>query len=211
MPALPWATEAQLRFLNSKRVNFATAQLERRLAAFWPVVYGEFFAQWPNQAAEIASAAEGSGSKSKKKKASAATTEPIAATEEEWTQKRKTVRALIQCMARPLTEPQNIYHWFNNHGLHKGRRAGKVNTVKITAASSSSRVSSLAHLYSKKYYETRVKEQVDKEITGRNIDEGQRLTIVNKHISRAFENETPDVKEEIRKMQEEEKWARDAT
>jgi len=104
---------------------------------------------------------------------------------------------------------QNIYHWFNNHGLHKGRRAGKVNTVKIVAASSSSRISSLTHLYSKKYYETRVKEHVDREIAGRNLDEGQRLAIVNKHLTRIFEGESLDIKEEIRKLQDEERRAKD--
>ena len=77
------------------------------------------------------------------------------------------------------------------------------------AASSSSRVSTLTHLYSKKYYDTRVKEHVDRELEGKNVDEGQRLTIVNKHLARIFENESPEVKEEIRKMQEEERRARD--
>ena len=46
-------------------------------------------------------------------------------------------------------------------------------------------------------------------ITGKKIDEGQRLTIVNKHIAWVFENKSPEVKEEIRKMQEKEKRARD--
>jgi flagellar motor protein MotB len=73
----------------------------------------------------------------------------------------------------------------------------------------SSRVSALTHLYSKKYYETHVKEHVDRELAGRNVDEGQRLTIVNKHLTRIFENESPEVKEEIRKLQNEERRARD--
>ena len=84
-----------------------------------------------------------------------------------------------------------------------------MNTVKITATSSSSHVSSLAHLYSKKYYETRVKELVDQEVKGQNLDEGQRLAVVNKHLARVFENESPDIKEEIRKLQEEEQQAKD--
>lgn len=84
-----------------------------------------------------------------------------------------------------------------------------MHTIKITAATSSSRVSSLCHLYSKKYYETRVKERVDQEIAGRDLDEGQRLTIINKHIARTFENESSEVKEEIRKLQDEERRAKD--
>jgi CO dehydrogenase/acetyl-CoA synthase beta subunit len=81
--------------------------------------------------------------------------------------------------------------------------------VKITAASSSSRVSTLPHLYSKKYYESRVKEQVDQELADKNMDEGQRLTTVNKILTRIFENEAPEVKDEIRKMQEQERRARE--
>ena len=77
------------------------------------------------------------------------------------------------------------------------------------AASSSSRVSTLPHLYSKKYYDTHVKEHVDQELAGKNVDEGQRLTIVNKILTRIFENESPEVKEEIRKMQEAERRAKD--
>src|SRR5258708_4951314 len=83
MPALPWATEAQLQFLNSKRVEFSNAQVERRLGTFWPVVYAEFFTQWPNKAAEVASAVEGLGSKAKKQKGSRGKTEAIVATEKE--------------------------------------------------------------------------------------------------------------------------------
>ena len=81
--------------------------------------------------------------------------------------------------------------------------------MKITAASSSSRVSALTHIYSKKYYETRVKEHVDQEIAGQNVDEGKRLSIVNKHLTRVFENESPEVKEEIRRLQDKERRARD--
>jgi len=53
-----------------------------------------------------------------------------------------------------------------------------------------------------------VKEHVDREIAGQNVDEGQRLTIINKHLTRIFENESPEVKEEIRKLQDEERRAR---
>jgi hypothetical protein len=54
-----------------------------------------------------------------------------------------------------------------------------------------------------------VKEHVDRELAGKIVDEGQRLTIVNKVLTRIFEQESPEVKEEIRKMQEAERRARD--
>jgi hypothetical protein len=93
--------------------------------------------------------------------------------------------------------------------LHKGKRAGKVNRVKIAVASTAARVSTLTHLYSKKYYETRVKEHVEKEIGDQNLDEAQRIAVVNKHLARIFENESAEVKEEIRQAQEAERKARE--
>lgn len=206
MPAHSWATQAQLEFLNNKRLDFSSAQREKRLPAFWPAVYQDFFALWPNRASETVPEAEGA---SKKKKKAPAVPDGEAETEEEWINKRKNVRAPTLLTVPLLIAAQNIYHWFNNHGLHKGRRAGKVNTVKISAASSSSRVSALTHLYSKKYYDTRVKEHVDRELAGRKVDEAQRLTIVNKHLTRIFDAESLEIKEEIKNLQEEERRARD--
>ncbi len=205
MPAHSWASPPQLEFLNDRRLDFSNAQREKRLTNFWPTIYHDFFALWPNRASKILPDAESVSKKKKKKVAKVENTE----TEEEWIDKRKNVRDLLIRAGTHLIFTQNIYHWFNNHGLHKGRRAGKVNTVKITAASSSSRVSALTHIYSKKYYETRVKDQVDQEIAGRNVDASERLSIVNKHLTRVFENESPEIKEEIMKLQDEERRARD--
>jgi len=100
MPAHAWGTQAQLQFLNSKRVSFANAQNERKLAAFWPDIYQEFFAQWPDQASEIVSESEGS-SKTKKKKALAAKTEDVKLTQEDWVTKQKTVSRLIKYIIFP--------------------------------------------------------------------------------------------------------------
>src|SRR5438270_598095 len=142
---------------------------------------------------------EAEGVSKKKKKAPAVP--DGAETEDEWVNKRKNVRAPMLLTMPLLIAAQNIYHWFNNHGLHKGRHTGKVNTVKISAASSSSRVSALTHLYSKKYYDTHMKEHVDRELAGLKVDKAQRLTIVNKHLTRIFDAESPEIKEEIRKLQ----------
>jgi hypothetical protein len=54
-----------------------------------------------------------------------------------------------------------------------------------------------------------VKEHVNEEIKGQNLDEGQRLAVVNKHLTRVFDNESLEVKEEIRKLQEEERRAKE--
>lgn len=90
MPAHSWATTAQLDFLNSKRIEFASAQREKRLPAFWPAIYKDFFALWPDQASEVVPEPEGS---SKKKKKAPAVADLGAVTEEEWIERRKNVRS----------------------------------------------------------------------------------------------------------------------
>jgi hypothetical protein len=93
MPAQPWATPAQLKFLYSKRVDFSNAQREKCLSAFWPVVYHEFFVLWPNQESESTPMPEDTLKKKKKKKETRA--DEDTKTEEEWIEKRKSVRAPI--------------------------------------------------------------------------------------------------------------------
>lgn len=99
MPAQPWATPAQLEFLNSKRVNFSSAQREKRLAAFWQAVYQEFFVLWPNQASELEPIQE--DTKKKKPKKGSKAGEGGIETEEEWIEKRKNVRALLSTLHPP--------------------------------------------------------------------------------------------------------------
>jgi hypothetical protein len=94
MSAQPWATPAQLEFLYSKRVDFSNAQREKRLPGFWPAMYQEFFALWPNQESEITPMPEDTKKKKKKKGPTVWADEEIK-TEEEWVEMRKSVRAPI--------------------------------------------------------------------------------------------------------------------
>ncbi len=94
MPAYSWAIPAQLDFLNNKRLEFASAQREKRLTAFWPAVYQEFFALWPDRASEIVPEPEGTSKKKKKNKRSSTTSADVKPeTEDEWVEKRKNVSA----------------------------------------------------------------------------------------------------------------------
>jgi hypothetical protein len=74
MPAESWTTPAQLAFLNDKRLDFSNGQRERRLSSFWPAIFHDFFALWPNRASEVMPDPDGA-SKKKKKKASKAVDE----------------------------------------------------------------------------------------------------------------------------------------
>lgn len=76
--------------------------------------------------------------------------------------------------------------------------------------SSASRISSEQHLYSKKYYESRVKDAVDAEIGDGDVEPTKRLAIVNRITAEIYRNESKEVKDEIRQMQEEERRAKEA-
>ena len=93
----------------------------------------------------------------------------------------------------------------NNHGLKRGRRSlGKVETVKIEMPSSEQ------HLYSKRYYESRVKDAVLAELGDGDVEPTKRLAIVNRITAEIYKNESMEVKEEIQEMQEEERKAKEA-
>ena len=75
---------------------------------------------------------------------------------------------------------------------------------------SSSRVPTEQHLYSKKYYKTRVKNAVEAEIGDRDIEPSQRINIVARITAETYKNESEEIKQEIRQMQEEERVARES-
>lgn len=106
---------------------------------------------------------------------------------------------------------QGIYNWYNNHGLNKGtRRSGQVKSVKVILQPPTTRVSTEYHLYSKRYYDSRVKSYVDEEIGNQNIDRSKRIAIVNKHLIEKYNNESEEIKQEIRGAIEKERKEKEA-
>lgn len=101
---------------------------------------------------------------------------------------------------------QGIYNWYNNHGLNKGlHRSGKVQSVKVILQKPTTRVSTEFHLYSKRYYDSRVKSDVDNEIGDQKIERQQQIAIINKHLIEKYNNESEEIKAEIRSALEEER------
>ena len=49
MPKKPWATEEQLNFLTSKLPRYHMVQLTKEYSGFWPHLYEDWFAQWPEK------------------------------------------------------------------------------------------------------------------------------------------------------------------
>lgn len=68
------------------------------------------------------------------------------------------------------------------------------------------RISTEHHMYSKKYYETRVKPDVELEISRtKDLKPKQKIAIINKHLKNKYKNESEEVKAEIRAAIEKEK------
>ena len=76
--------------------------------------------------------------------------------------------------------------------------------------SSASRLSTEQHLYSKKYYESRVKDAVDAELGDVQVEPSRRIAIVNRIMAEIYKNESAEVKQEIQMMQEEERKVKEA-
>ncbi|KAF8798553.1 hypothetical protein BYT27DRAFT_7264696 [Phlegmacium glaucopus] len=197
MPAPSWATPIQKEFLLARRIDFSQAQANKKLSTFWVGLYRDFFVRWPDQASEsVDPTVEGQQpeKKKQKKKNKSSDLPVVELSHDKWVSMRK----------------NNIYNWYNNHGLNKGRRSGKVGTVKISIASCASRLPTELHLYSKRYYETRVKAAVDAEIGDRNVDSKNRIVIINKHLAEIYGNESDEIKAEICGALEEERMAKEA-
>lgn len=103
----------------------------------------------------------------------------------------------------------------NNHGPNKGdRRSGKVETVQITLPQSTSRLPSELNLYSKKYYDTRVKHIVEAKLHElekmESTEKVNRIAIINKCTIEAYNNEPEEIKQEIRALQDQEREEKEA-
>lgn len=89
--------------------------------------------------------------------------------------------------------------------MNKGRRAGKVKTIKLEIPRSSSRVSTELHLYSKMFYDERVKPLIDREVGDQKPSRNERLRIYNSCLAKAYLSETDDVKAKVQAALEDER------
>jgi hypothetical protein len=64
-------------------------------------------------------------------------------------------------------------------------------------------------MYSKLYYDERVKPAVEGEIGDRKISRKERFAIINKHLDKIYEQEPETLKEEIRRAVEEDRQVKE--
>ncbi|KAH9476125.1 hypothetical protein JR316_0004534 [Psilocybe cubensis] len=177
MPPLPWGTPEQIEFLSAKVPEFQASQRTKTTPNFWTKIYQEFFVLWPTPEAEVRPMTV---PKKKKKKKNAPVVLPQTKTElshAEWVKLRK----------------NQIVNWFNNRGAGTQHRRGP--TIVI-GGNNAPRLLSETNLYSKKYYDERIRPRVIEAL--RTNPEGHRIAIINKCTGEAWNDESDEVKAEIR-------------
>ncbi|KAF5320626.1 hypothetical protein D9611_013728 [Ephemerocybe angulata] len=98
------------------------------------------------------------------------------------------------------TRTKSIRGWFYNN--HPNRK--KDVQCKFTFASAPVRTLTEYQLYSKKYYEERIKPRVEKALESKVVDRKRMLVLTNQITKEVYDNEEEDVREEIRQMREDE-------
>ncbi|KAH9918024.1 uncharacterized protein B0H18DRAFT_1123294 [Fomitopsis serialis] len=167
-----WSTEAETSFLLSKVDTFRTHQLSQSLQRFWPTVYREWFAAFPEKP-RVLPDVEGELSQ----------------------EQNERLQLAIQ------SRQKQIYNWFNNLSSQQNRKA-KSTSTRVSAnlfKKKSSRGLKEIEVYSRKYYDDRVKPLVDEELKGRtNVSRGERLNIIKAKTEEKFKVETESIKAEIK-------------
>jgi hypothetical protein len=216
-----WTNPDQVVFLTNRLIDFVEAQNGKTLTAFWTTIWRDFFLQWPTPESEsvpngLDPSWNGTQKTSKKKKAHK--TEEMIAPEaivnstdtNKWVGIRREVSVQLVIKSVHLCSFKSIKNWYNNHGLNKGkRRSGKNQTVTVALQQSTPRVLSERNMYSKLYYDERVKPTVEAEIGDRKISRTERFAIINKYLDEIYEQEPESLKEEIRRAIEADRQAKE--
>lgn len=102
-------------------------------------------------------------------------------------------------------------NWFNNYkGVSKRRANGGSSSAPIVVLGGSEcRLSSELHIYSRLFYDARVKPTVERAMIGLPPNDSNRLAIINKCILNAWNNEDEETKAAVHKEREAEKTAKE--
>ncbi|KAJ3489501.1 hypothetical protein NLJ89_g11525 [Agrocybe chaxingu] len=179
MPAVAFGTPDQVEFLESQLSAFQQAQRTKTLAVFWPDVQHEFFRRWRSSEDELPEVTVPTKRQSK----SAQRPKEVFTNQAEW----------------ETTRRAQITHWFNNRRVNK-KTSG--NSQRKSDEPEIGRVSSEINIYSRKYYDQRVKPIADPQLVG--APEKAHLAIRNRCIIEAWKNETPEIKAEVLAEREQE-------
>ncbi|KAJ3547486.1 hypothetical protein NMY22_g1623 [Coprinellus aureogranulatus] len=94
---------------------------------------------------------------------------------------------------------KQINRWFYN-ATAKSRKGGAKVSIDFKGLFSGAiggRALTEPQMYSKLYYETRIKDEIEAESSERNLSKGQRMALTAQRLQKAYENESEDVKKRV--------------
>ncbi|TFY57774.1 hypothetical protein EVJ58_g6820 [Rhodofomes roseus] len=169
MPARRWTTDAELEYLQTKLDSFRSHQLAHTLHRFWPDIYREWFLKFPERP-RVLPDVDGELSEAEEK----------------------------QLQEAIGNRKKKVYNWFNNQNCQQTRKA-KATHVNLSLFKPKNRRNlKETEVYSRKYYEERIKPQVQEELSGRVVTKEERLGIIKRVTKELYDREDEEIKKEIR-------------
>ncbi|KAH9840979.1 uncharacterized protein C8Q71DRAFT_890293 [Rhodofomes roseus] len=169
MPARRWTTDAELEYLQTKLDSFRSHQLAHTLHRFWPDIYREWFLKFPERPRVLPNV-DGDLSEAEDK----------------------------QLQEAIINRKRKVYNWFNNQNCQQTRKA-KATHVNLSLLKPKNRRNlKETEVYSRKYYDERIKPQVQEELSGRVVTKEERLGIIKRVTKELYDREDEEIKKEIR-------------
>ncbi|KAF6740830.1 hypothetical protein DFP72DRAFT_1057071 [Ephemerocybe angulata] len=184
-----WTTPDHVEYLSQFLPEFKRLKGSKQpLNEFWTKVTHGFFLKWTKQSDEIRPPPKPPAlNKSGKKSLREPPPPPevtIYESDKQWSDARS----------------RQIHSWFYNH-TSDSRKHKKAKVNIVVAVGKKDRVLTEDQLYSKKYYQARVKPKVDEALEGMD-DSDQRIATTSRIVRESLANETSAIREEIRREHE---------
>ncbi|EAU83277.1 hypothetical protein CC1G_12794 [Coprinopsis cinerea okayama7 len=196
---------------KSQYKEFKKAQSggRRALRAFWPVIYTRVDLLWPTPEAEaIAQAAwKAARSSTGVEEAEEEETEETPGEPSEEDRENPSLTPgdpAFNLQAWRGRRKNQVYRWFYNYDKACRSQCTEIKVeLQSTAPDAPTRALTRKQLYSKKYYKTRVKPKVAAELAKlkRRPTRGERIDMIRRKTGEAYDNETPETKAEIEKLE----------
>ncbi|TFY56549.1 hypothetical protein EVJ58_g7573 [Rhodofomes roseus] len=170
-----WSTEEQNEWFADKREAFLAAQKAGKVSAFFTEAEGQFFERWPELTRLFGSNVA----------LSTLTPEQEDAYRDALVARKKRIHA----------------KFYNQHSKLKKGEANGVSLTSLLNASgknAGTRNPQELEVYMKLYYKDRVQSGVEAEIKEHNIPNSKTIGVVRRHTQLAYDNETEEVKAEVK-------------
>ncbi|KAH6884058.1 hypothetical protein BKA70DRAFT_1446157 [Coprinopsis sp. MPI-PUGE-AT-0042] len=203
-PSKIW-TRGQIAFLLSFKDQFEQAQANQNTRELWPIIFAHFFKKYPTAESELLeleaekreAQAEGppadEGEHSAPPKSKKAKRAQAKLMEDDWP------KFVDEASWRGKRETQ-IQAWYYN--MKAGARSQPKVQVVVAPPAPVTRVLPEHQVYSRMFYDKRVKAKVDAKLEGQESSEEARVTVINCLLHETYENKSQEVKEAVRKERE---------